>query len=124
MKKYENEDTGYVVDSTTTVLKAFSFKKEDFGEGRRDTLLGHEYTFPSNPMGLSDSVTEMIPARGKKYSKLLNIKAGEPERYKKATDEGAKNFMAKFNKKYSSFNLGIYDVDDYQLSVLKFDENE
>ena len=92
--------------------------------GTRDTLLGREFIFPDNIKGLSNSVTEMIPARGKKYAKLANIKATDEKRYEKATDIGAKNFMKKFNDKYSGFNLGIYDVDEYQLSVLKFDQDK
>ncbi len=124
LTRYEHEETDYWVDSTTNVLKAFQFRKSDFGEGKRDTLLGREYTFPVNPEGLSDSVTEMIPQRAKKYEKLRTIKETDPERYQKATEQGAKGFMQKFNKKFTAFNLGLYDLEDYQLSVLRFDENE
>ena len=65
----------------------------------------------------------MIPQRAKKYEKLRTIKETDPERYQKATEQGAKGFMQKFNKKFTAFNLGLYDLEDYQLSVLRFDEN-
>lgn len=121
-RKYENEDTKYVVEISTTMLKATQIKKEDIDNGIIDTLLGRKYNFPKNYKSISNTIKEEIPERAKKYKKLKYIKENEPERYQKAVDIGAKNFLIKLNKKYSSFNLSSYDVEEYMLSVLDFDE--
>ncbi|MCO8194452.1 LicD family protein [Anaerofustis sp. NSJ-163] len=116
--KYENINTDYVVDISTTMLNMNRIKKEYFSEGKRDTLLGHVYNFPSNYKAICNDFLNIFPNREKKYDILFEMKNTEKDKYDEAVNKGTEKFLININKKHPSFNLSIYDIDEYKLSVL------
>ena len=122
--RYEDMETPYVVEISTNMTKAVQMKKSDIGDGVRDTLLGHEYTFPKDMKGITSAVTDFIPQRGKRYERLKNVKENEPEKYRIATEEGGKKFLRQMNEKHRAFDLGKFDAPNYTLSVFYFEGEE
>ena len=121
LDKYKN--TNYYVDSTGYLLKGKVFDKSIFGNGKEEDYNGFNVVFPSklnafNNMYFDNKLIEDV--KRKKY-----LKEHSPVYYKsRFIDNLSKEFVDAIEYRYKSCYLNYFDLDDYQLTILRYDNKK
>lgn len=118
--KYNNTDTNYYIDSTGYQLDYKVIKKSVLKKGKMLEYFGHTLMFPSS---LEEYQKYLKPTVNyQKINDLKYIKENFNDSYLELATEITKKQINKIQKKYAACFLTYYDIPDYQLSVLRYDE--
>ena len=122
LKKYLNKynNTNYYIDSTGSVLGGIIIDKNIIGSGKEEEYNGHKFVFPSkineyNKILFSDK--EISDVKYKQY-----LRKNSPKYYRERfIDNLSKEFVENIEYRYKSCHLNYFDLDDYQYSILRYD---
>lgn len=122
-QKYNNETTDYYVDGTGYQLHGLSMEKKIFGEGKDLMYNDYNLTFPDD----LEKYVEKIDSRKKtgisnSIKTLKYIKDNYYENYLERVSNISNMEIKRIQKKYPVCYLNYFDLPEYQLSVLRYDE--
>ena len=120
IKTYNN--TKYYIDSTGN-LDYKIFDKNIFGDGKEENYNGHKINFPSK---MHDFNTLMFDSNYIKDIDYMNfLRKNSPKYYKdKYINHISKEFIDSIEKRFKACYLNYYDMGEYQLSVLRYDNKK
>ncbi len=119
----KNKNTNYYIDSTGTLLKGKIFNKSIFGSGKEYEYNGYKLMFPSKLTDFNNMYFNDKEINETKHIKYL--KENSPVYYrKKYVDSISNELLEKIEHRYKSCHLTYFDLDDYQLSILRYDNNK
>jgi hypothetical protein len=117
ISKYK--DTNYYIDSTTNI-DSHIFDKTIFGNGKEETYNGHKIMFPSNMSAFSKVAYEKSFIKDIEHKSFL--KKFSPKYYEnKYINNISQEFIDNIEFTYKACYLNYFDMEDYQLSVLRYD---
>lgn len=119
-KKYSDTDSDYYVDASGYQFQEIIFSKKILGKGKYMNYLGHNVKFPDD----SNLYLKNCSTNNEKILKLSFIKKEYNISYNRCLREEMENDYIKVSKKYGPCYLTYYDIPEYQLTVLRYDEKE
>lgn len=125
-KKYNNIDTNYYIDGSGYQLNGVVIQKAILGNGRHLEYNGHNYNFPLNTQKYIETMDNIRTKKAKynRVKQLKYIKDNFTESYlSRATNISTKE-IKRIQKRYPACYLNYFDMPEYQLSVLRYDEKE
>ncbi len=121
--KYANIETDYYVDSTGYQLNNIIVSKSVFGNGIKLEYNGHEFVFPKSLEQYVTCIDKTELTNMYKEVKSINyIKKEFPESYLTDEYQCSKQTLKDVGARYASCFLNYFDQEDYQLSILRYDE--
>ncbi len=126
IQKYANIDTDYYVDGSGYQLNGLTIKKDIFGNGSILEYNGYDFSFPVNFKKYLASIDSLINTKKiyKDIKTLKYIKNHFSDSYFDEIEKINKNAIDIIQKKYPNCYLNYFDIPDYQLSILRYDEKE
>lgn len=123
LNRYRMINTDTYIDSTGYQLKGLIIPKQILGNGKIVEYNGTKVCFPSN-------IKLLVEMKNNEYvSKSLSeirsfeyLKNKNCEYYNKYLSKYLLNEISRLQKRYSACYLNYYDMKEYQLSVLRYDE--
>ncbi len=123
IQKYDNVDTDYYVDGTGYQFNGLTIKKEILGQGNRLEYNGNKFAFPSNLEEYIKNIdNKKITKTHRKIKKLKYIKDNFSDSYLERVTRVSKKEIKRIQKKYPTCYLNYFDLPEYQLSILRYDE--
>ena len=117
LNKYKN--TNYYVDSTMHI-KSNIFPKSVFGNGKEVSYNGHKLIFPAKLEEYNKIIYDKALMHD--LEKMKYLKDNSPKYYRNLyIDNISQEFIDKIESKYRACYLNYFDMDEYQLSVLRYD---
>ena len=113
--------TRYLIEATTSLLNVTGMPKNALKKGKRQSYLGHEYSFPANLKKYSQTVCEENGNYRVHLAQVLKMKEKNPKKYEDRCFNLTEKQEEKMNRKVSLFELGMYDADDYRSGVFDMD---
>ncbi len=121
--KYNNINTNYYIDSTGYQLDYRTIEKNILGDGQELQYNGYNLIFPSNNEKYIKYVESLENSDTYNNIKALNyVKNNYNESYLQMAQSISEDEIKKIQKKYNGCFLTYYDIPEYQLSVLRYDE--
>ena len=121
--KYSNIESNYYIDSTGYQLGGMVINKNIFKNGKELEYNGHKFVFPKDLNGyVKCTDKEELENRYQEVKTISYIKREFPESYLDKEYQCSDKTLKNISKKYSSCFLNYFDIEDYQLSILRYDE--
>jgi len=126
-KKYHKliskyQDTNYYIDSSTHI-KGCIFDKSIFGSGKEESYNNHKIMFPDNKKGFDKTVYDKSLINDMEHKSFL--KKFSPKYYENNfINHVSKEFIDNIESRYKACYLNYYDMEDYQLTVLRYDNKK
>ncbi len=125
IQKYANIDTDYYVDGSGYQLNGLTIKKDILGNGEVLEYNGYSFSFPSNLEKYINKINSVkLSKTYEKIKELGYIKNNFPNSYLEEFTKITENTIKIIQKKYPHCYLNYFDMPDYQLSILRYDEKE
>ena len=123
LSKYSNLDTNHYVDSTGYQLNGITIEKSILGKGKLMNYNRHKFIFPSDIKAYTELMDKKkITVFNKITNQLKYIKHEFPDSYLRMIDKEFLKLIPKIQKKYFACYLNYFDLPEYQLTVLRYDE--
>lgn len=120
INKYKN--TKYYIDSTASI-NGQVFEKSMFGIGKEMIYCNHKFVFPSKLEEYNNFVYSEELRNDINYKSFL--RKFSPKYYKeKYVDNISQEFIDNIESRYKACYLNYFDMDEYQLSVLRYDNKK
>ena len=118
--RYNNCETNYYIDGTGYQFYDIAISKDVLGKGDMQEYNEHNYSFPTD----LEEYMKIVSKKGnlKSIEELKYIKYNYS--YFENVDFIAEEEIKKIQRKYPLCYLNYFDMPDYQLSVLRYDEKE
>lgn len=124
VNKFNNIKTDYYIDSSGYELDYKFIKKSILGDGKILKYLNHEYIFPQEKEKYIQFIDTIKDKKYKKIKILNYVKHNFSDSYDFMVNHITKREIQKIKKHYNCCFLTYYDIPDYQLSVLRYDEKK
>ncbi len=122
-KKYNDTNTDYYIDSTGYQLDYRTIEKNILGCGQILQYNGYDIIFPINGKEYIEYIDSVKNKQIYDNIKSLNyVKNNYNNSYLEMAQNISENEIKKIQKKFNSCFLTYYDIPEYQLSVLRYDE--
>ncbi|MCO8194451.1 LicD family protein [Anaerofustis sp. NSJ-163] len=121
INKYENIESDFYLESTTSLLPLKDIKKSVFAEGESINYLNHNLNFPKNLQEFLEISNKQRNKMKKHLFDVKKLKEENIEEYNYLCNNLTEKQEEKLNKKVSLFELGMYDADDYRSGVFDLD---
>ena len=120
INKYK--DTGYYIDSTNNINMGI-FEKSIFGKGKEESYNGHKLVFPENKSAFCKTIYDMSLIKDMDHKSFL--RKFSPKYYEdNFINHISQEFIDNIELKYKACYLNYFDMDEYQLTVLRYDNNK
>ena len=117
INKYKN--TNYYVDSSGNIGNKI-FNKSIFGDGKEEKYNGQKLVFPSKIQDFNKLLFEESYIKDMEYKSYL--KKNSPKYYENEfINHLSQEFIDKIESRFKACYLNYFDMEEYQLSVLRYD---
>ena len=126
-KKYNKlinmyKDTNYYIDSTVNI-GCNIFEKSIFGNGKEESYNGHKFVFPAKISEFNKIAFDKELINDLNHKSFL--KKFSPKYYEnRFINHVSSEFIENIESRYKACYLNYFDMDEYQLSVLRYDNKK
>lgn len=122
LSRYNDVETNNYIDSSGYQLKGLIINKDILGKGKVIKYNDIDVSIPSNFNKLEKLKNEYISEIMTNVKEFDYVKKENQEYYNKFLSTYLSNKLLELQKRYSACYLNYYDIDEYQLSILRYDE--